>query len=108
MKYVEGASGVTAAVGPQVVAVDVFDRPSTCRKVRDRLLPGVVMDALEAGQPEQYAAAADVQSLLSRLRTAAWEPPPAVGEGQEYRPDPVPSAHASALALGGSVLHGSA
>src|SRR4051812_19163884 len=50
LKYVEGASGLAVAVGPQVVAVDVFDRPSTCQKVWARLLSGVVMDALEAGQ----------------------------------------------------------
>ena len=43
----------------------------------------------------------------ARLRAAAWEPAPAVGEGQEYRSDSVPSAHASSLALGDSVLHGS-
>jgi hypothetical protein len=107
LKYVEGASGVAVAVGPQVVAVDVFDRPSTCRKVWDRLLSGVVMDALEAGQPEKLAGVADVESLLSRLRAAVWEPAPAVGEGQEYRSGAVPAAHASALVLGDSVLHGS-
>jgi hypothetical protein len=107
LKYVEGASGLAVAVGPQVVAVDVFDRPSTCRKVWDRLLSGVVMDALEAGQPENFAGPADVAGLLARLRAAAWEPAPAVGEGQEYRSDAVPSAHASTLALGESVIHGS-
>jgi hypothetical protein len=107
LRYVEGASGVAVAVGPQVVAVDVFDKPSTCRKVWDRLLSGVVMDALEAGRSEKVAGADDVEGLLARLRDAAWEPAPAVGEGQEYRTDAVPQAHASALALGGSVLHGS-
>ena len=107
LPYVEGASGVAVAVGPKVVAVDVFDKPSTCRKVWDRLLSGVVMDALEAGQPGEVAEAAAVEGLLSRLRAASWEPAPAVGEGQEYRSDSVPSAHASSLALGDSVLHGS-
>jgi hypothetical protein len=107
LKYVEGATGLAVAVGPQVVAVDVFDRPSTCRKVWDRLLSGVVMDALEAGQPETFAVAADVEGLLARLRAAAWEPASAVGEGQEYRSDAVATAHASTLALGESVIHGS-
>jgi hypothetical protein len=106
LRYVEGASGVAVAVGPQVVAVDVFDRPSTCQKVWDRLLTGVVMDALEAGTPEKVAEPADVEGLLSRLRAATWEPAPAVGEGQEYRTDTVPPAHASSLAVGDSVLHG--
>lgn len=105
--YVEGACGVAVAVGPQVVAVDVFDRPSTCRKVWGRLLSGVVMDALESKEAGESAGAADVEGLLARLRDAPWEAAPAVGEGQEYRSDSVPMAHASALALGDAVLHGS-
>jgi hypothetical protein len=107
LKYVEGASGVAVAVGSQVVAVDIFDRSSTCRKVWERLLSGVVMDALEAGTPETLTEAADVEDLLARLRAAAWEPSPAVGEGREFRSDSVPLAHASSLVLDDSVLHGS-
>ena len=107
LRYVEGASGFAVAVGPLVVAVDVFDKSSTCRKVWDRLMSGVVMDALEPETSVEAIGTSDVENLLSRLRSAAWEVTPAVGEGQEYRSDSVPSAHASSLALGGSVLHGS-
>jgi hypothetical protein len=38
LSSVEGASGVAVALDPQVVVVDVFERPSTCRKVWERLL----------------------------------------------------------------------
>ncbi|WP_406700136.1 DUF6569 family protein [Singulisphaera sp. Ch08] len=107
LKYVEGASGVAVAVGSQVVAVDVFDRSSTCQKVWDRLLSGVVMDALESGKPEKLPESADVEALLAQLRAATWEPSPAVGDGQEYRTDSVPLSHASTLVLGDVVLHGS-
>ena len=41
-----------------------------------------------------------MECLLSRLRDAAWEPAPAVGEGQEYRSDADPETHASALVFG--------
>jgi len=44
---------------------------------------------------------------LARLSAAEWEAAPAVGEGREYRSDAVPTAHASSLALGDTVLHGS-
>jgi hypothetical protein len=107
LKYVEGATGVAVAVGKKVVALDVFDKPSTCCKVWDRLLTGVVMDALETPQSDAVAEPADVQGLLTRLRSAAWEPAPAVGEGQEYRSDADAETHASALVFDNAVLHGS-
>jgi hypothetical protein len=49
-----------------------------------------------------------VEDLLSRLRSAPWQPAPAVGEGEEYRSEAERETHASALLFGGSVLHGSA
>jgi hypothetical protein len=107
LKYIEGAAGVAGAVGKQVVVLDMFDKPETCRKVWDRLLSGVVMDALEEGEPEQRAEATDVEALLERLRGSSWEPAPAVGEGQEYRSASDEKTHASALVCDGSVLHGS-
>jgi hypothetical protein len=107
LTYVEGATGIAIAVGEQIVALDVFDKPSTCRKVWDRLLTGVVMDALEAKSTEQVGQSVDVQELLARLRNTAWDQAPAVGEGQEFRSDADPQTHASALVYGGSVLHGS-
>lgn len=107
LKYVEGATGMAVAVGPKVVAVDLFDKPSTCAKVWDRLMSGVVMDALEAGPADQLAQRSDVEGLLARLREGVWESAPAVGDGQEYRYDPDAETHASALVCGDSVLHGS-
>lgn len=105
--YVEGATGVAIAMGKHVVALDVFDKPSTCRKVWDRLLTGVVMNALEAKPSDQIARPADVLRLLSRLRATAWKQTPAIGEGQEFRSDTDSQTHASALVFGESVLHGS-
>jgi hypothetical protein len=107
LRYVDGATGVAVAVGTKIVAVDVFDKPSTCSKVWDRLLTGVVMDALEATPADQVAQPADVERLLAGLRERVWEPAPAVGEGQEFRCDADPETHASALVCSGSVLHGS-
>jgi hypothetical protein len=107
LKYIEGATGMAVAVGKAVVAIDLFDKPSTCAKVWDRMLTGVVMDALERAATDQVAQRADVEGLLARLRDGSWEQAPAVGEGQEFRYDADPETHASALVCGGSVLHGS-
>jgi hypothetical protein len=106
--YVEGAVGLAVAVGPTVVAVDLFDKPATCRKIWDRLLSGFIMDALEAGKAERSAGPAEVNSLLDRLQQAPWQESPAVGEGREFRADAEPATHASALMFASSVLHGSA
>jgi hypothetical protein len=107
VKYIEGAIGLAVAVGKTVVALDLFDKPSTCAKVWDRLLTGVVLDALEKAPTDQVAQRADVERLLARLGDCPWDQAPAVGEGQEFRYDADPDTHASALVCGGSVLHGS-
>jgi hypothetical protein len=107
LKYAEGATGVAVAVRGRVVSVDLFDRPSTCRKVWDRLLTGVVMDALEAGPTEEQAGADKVQEALAHLRAAPWQQTQPVGAGEEYRSDTGDGRHASALVLDGAVVHGS-
>jgi hypothetical protein len=106
--YVDGAVGLAVAVGPTVVAIDVFDKPATCRKIWDRLMSGFIMDALEAGKAEKAAGAAEVESLVDRLQKAPWQESPAVGEGREFRADAAAETHASALLFASSVLHGSA
>ena len=35
---------MAVAIGEKIVALDVFDKPSTCQKVWDRMLSGVVFD----------------------------------------------------------------
>lgn len=107
LKYAEGASGLAAAVGGKVVSVDLFDKPSTCQKVWDRLLAGVVMDALEAVTTGQLASTGEVQAMLVDLGNAAWQKAPAVGMGEEFRADLSDDRHASALVNDGAVLHGS-
>jgi hypothetical protein len=107
LKYPDGASGLVAAVGGKVVSVDLFDKPATCQKVWDRLLEGVVLDALEAGAGEATADAAQVQAMLSAMQDAPWQSAPAVGVGEEFRADLEGDRHVSALVREGAVVHGS-
>jgi hypothetical protein len=107
LKYVDGATGVAIAVGKQVVALDLFDKPATCRKVWDRLLTGVVLDALEADPSAEESQSSDVEKLIARLESDSWKQVPAVGEGEEYRLDADSQTHASALMFGDAVIHGS-
>lgn len=106
IEYPEGASGLAVAVGESIVSVDLFDKPSTCQKVWRRLLSGVVFDAMEAGETEKHASAADVERLLEAAADGPWEEAPAIGEGVEYRAQ-FDGDHGSALALGDTVVHGS-
>ncbi len=106
LKYVEGAIGLAVAVGKKIVSVDLFDKPSTCRKVWDRLLTGVIMDALEAGPAEERVEKTDTEKLLGTLRDSSWEQTKAVGEGDEFRCGSE-DKHASVLVYNGTVVHGS-
>ncbi len=107
LKYVDGASGLAVAVGSKVVALDLFDKPATCEKVWQRLLTGVVMDALEEKDSTTSAQSGDVLGLLNKIRESAWVPAPAVGEGQEFRSASIPEAQGSALVFNDVMLHGS-
>ena len=107
LKYVDGATGVAVAIGKKIVAIDVFDKPSTCEKVWDRMLSGVVFDALEAGETAQHASVADVEQLVAAVGDMPWEQAEPVGEGEEYRAESNRGDHASALSFEDTVVHSS-
>lgn len=103
--YVDGASGMAVAVGKKIVAVDLFDKVTTCRKVWDRLLTGYVLDALEAESEQGQAEAADVERLLCTANGLPWQQADPVGEGEEYRANRGEDVHASALTLHDAPVH---
>ena len=107
VRYVDGATGMAVAIGENVVALDVFDKPSTCQKVWDRMLSGVVFDALEAGETDHAPSVADVEQLLGTANDLPWEQTKSVGEGEDYRAESKQGDHASALAFEDTVVHGS-
>lgn len=106
LKYVEGATGLAVAIGNKVVSVDLFDKPATCRKVWDRLLSGVIMDALESGTMEERVNKLETEKLIMAFRDSFWEHTKSVGEGEEYRFG-AGDMHASALVHDGAMVHGS-
>jgi hypothetical protein len=107
LRYVEGAVGAAVAVGGKVVAIDLFDKPTTCAKVWGRLLSGTALDALEAEQAERQAERGDVEQALSGFSDLPWEPAEPIGEGEEYRAESATGDHATALVFHGTVVHGS-
>jgi hypothetical protein len=53
--------------------VDLFDKPSICRKVWGHLLTGVVPDALEAGPTQEAAGEEKGDEALASLRGTPWQ-----------------------------------
>ena len=105
LKYVDGAAGMAVAIGKKIVAVDLFDKPTTCQKVWDRLMSGYVLDALEAQAEEGQAETADVEHLVQSANALEWQKADPVGEGEEYRAQQGEEVHASALKLHDSSVH---
>jgi len=108
LSCIEGASGVVAAVDSRLVTLDLFDRPTTCQKAWNRLLPGLVLDALSAEQGESQVETADVRGLLDAFQSAAWEQVDAVGEGEEYWCGSDDGMQGSILTVDGLPVHASA
>ena len=104
--YVEDATGVAVAIGKQVVALDVFDKPSTCQKVWDRLLSGCILDALDAESKDGQAEVAEVERLLSSAAAAEWKRVQPVGEGVEYRSE-FDEDQMSVLSFADTLVHAS-
>ena len=106
--YVEGACGVAVALGKQVVALDLFDKPATCEKVWDRLLSGALLDSLVSKGTDELAETRDVETLLTELGATAWQSAAPAGEGEEFRAATEGGTQASALCYTGRFVHGSA
>jgi len=107
LRYVEGASGLVAAVGGKVVALDLFDKPSTCQKVWPKLLTGFAIDALQTREAKGQPDIADVQEFVKSVSSASWKPVPPAGEGEAYRAETNTNAYGSKLAFQGSIVHAS-
>lgn len=108
LRYVKGAIGAAVAINGKLVTIDLFDKPTTCGRVWNRLLSGAILDALECEQVEKQAERADVERALKNLNNLSWEPAETIGEGEEYRAESSTGDHASALVFEGTLVHGSA
>ena len=96
---------MAVAIGDKIVALDIFDKPATCKKVWNRLLSGFLMEALGEGVKKVKSADnGDVERLLGRLNTTEWEKVETVGEGEDYRAE-LPDEQGSVLAFKDTLVH---
>jgi hypothetical protein len=107
-QYVAGSCGLAVAFGKRIVCLDVFDKPSTCEKVWDRLLSGGLLESLVPAPSDQPANISDVEAFVADLGVAPWEPATPAGEGQEFRSATQHGTQASALVFADRMVHGSA
>ena len=85
LAYVPRAAGVALAAGDRLLALDVFDKASTCRKVWDRLLSGAVFDALASQDAACRVGPWDVKCWLNTAGESVWRPVRTIGDGTEFR-----------------------
>ncbi len=107
LSYVNGATGLAVGIGKRVASVDLFDKASTCRKIWNRLLTGMIMEALEPVGDADAAQAPEVEKLLVGMRDAPWQTAKAIGAGDELRAKFADDRQATALMLNGTLVHGS-
>jgi len=112
---VEGQVGALFAVNNVLVGFDLFDQPSTLRKVLPKLVRSVAVDAIDGVAPADGPSQADKGILLRAqaaqfLAVAARAPQhrtPALGLGEDVRLT-TPHIAGAALALEHHVVHVSA
>jgi hypothetical protein len=95
--YPEGAVGAAVAIGGRLVALELFDRPATARKLWSRLVQGAVRAHLDhqrlvavgavAAPTHRYPDREALGRLLGRVKAAQADAleSPAVGEGTDVR-----------------------
>jgi len=106
LRPVDGAVGLAVAVGGRIVSIDLLDKSETCAKVWDRLLSGLILDAIEAKADAGQATAKDADAFLTSINGLSWEPVETVGEGIDFRAE-TENLVASALTFDGTVVHAS-
>lgn len=104
LEYPAGAIGVAVAIGSKMVAIDVFDKPSTCQKMWHRLLKGFLLESTVAPETEVTPSKSDVEQFLGVFSKSPWEQQPAVGEGIEERVEQ-PEGTGSALLVEDVPVH---
>jgi hypothetical protein len=106
LRPINGAFGMAVALDGKIVSIDLFDSPMTCTKAWDRLLSGLILDALESRTEGQQADTEAAEAALETVSDLPWEQVETVGDGSDFRAVDG-TLVASALTLGESLIHAS-
>jgi hypothetical protein len=103
--YVPGCTGIAVAIGRRLLSVDLFDKAATCARLWERILSGLLIDALLQPQVTAQPDADGVRILLHQIEAAAWQAVPTVGAGEDFRAD-LRGYLGSQLRFQGGLVHG--
>ena len=109
---VDNQVGALFSVAGQIVGLDLFDRPSTLRKVLPKLVRSVAIDAIDSCESQSTSRAAllglpttaAAPHFIAALSSAPVQVAPAVGLGEDVRLS-APGLTGAALSLDGAVVH---
>jgi hypothetical protein len=105
LPYAEGDSGIAVALGDRVVAIDVFDKPETCKAFWGRIAESLLLDAAEAPHPQCRANRSELAVKLYNTKVMRWQQvEPVIGLGEQYRARDNDMA-STALIVDGNLLH---
>jgi hypothetical protein len=108
---VDDQVGALFAIGGRVIGFDLFDRPSTLRKVLPKLVRGVAVDAIDAADAAEPADSSLVRALAAQFLAVTAQAPqhvtPALGLGEDRRLT-APHMAGAALVTDQHVVHLSA
>ena len=78
--------GALFLIAGHVAGLDVFDKPSTSEKLLPKLVRSYALDALDESKQQSTSDAENATSeFLANVQSAALNPFPAVGIGNDYR-----------------------
>jgi hypothetical protein len=85
----EGQVGALFAIGNTLIGFDLFDQPSTLRKILPKLVRGVAVDAIDAADTAEPADPSLVRALAAQFLAVTAKAPrhvtPALGLGEDMR-----------------------
>lgn len=86
---VDGQVGALFAVNDVIVGFDLFDQPSTLRKILPKLVRSVAVDAIDAADVPPASAPASLAAMAAQFLAVAAQAPqhraPALGLGEDIR-----------------------
>jgi len=97
--------GAVVAIDGRPVGLELFDSAAAFSRYLEKLVRSYALDAIETATDKSLAPSeAEVRSFLDRIRTAAGERFPALGEGEDIRLTGNGVA-GGALAVAGRLVH---